>query len=179
MEISGTNFNALATDGDVRLGGQDWDQRIVDFVAEEFIRQHKIDPREDPNAAGRLWRECEDAKRTLSLRSKAAISYDFKGAAVRLEITREKFEEITHDLLDRTRFTTRQTLQAAGLTWEQDRPRPPRRRLDPNADGPRDAQGNLRQRPRCLGLGRRGGRPRRGAARRDSRRPHARQSDAV
>lgn len=118
MEISGTNFNALATDGDVRLGGQDWDQRIVDFVAEEFIRQHKIDPREDPNAAGRLWRECEDAKRTLSLRSKAAISYDFKGAAVRLEITREKFEEITHDLLDRTRFTTRQTLQAAGLAWE-------------------------------------------------------------
>ena len=95
MEISGTNFNALATDGDVRLGGQDWDQRIVDFVAEEFIRQHKIDPREDPNAAGRLWRECEDAKRTLSLRSKAAINYDFKGAAVRLEITREKFEEIT------------------------------------------------------------------------------------
>jgi molecular chaperone DnaK len=118
MEISGTNFNALATDGDVRLGGQDWDQRIVDFVAEEFIRQHKIDPREDPNAAGRLWRECEDAKRTLSLRSKAAINYDFKGAAVRLEITREKFEEITHDLLDRTRFTTRQTLQAAGLAWE-------------------------------------------------------------
>ncbi len=118
MEINSTNFNALATDGDVRLGGQDWDQRIVDFVAEEFIRQHKIDPREDANAAGRLWRECEDAKRTLSLRSKAAVSYDFKGHAVRTEITREKFEEITHDLLDRTRFTTRQTLQASGLKWE-------------------------------------------------------------
>jgi molecular chaperone DnaK len=119
MEINGTNFNALATDGDVRLGGQDWDQRIVDFVAEEFIRQHKIDPRDDPNAAGRLWRECEDAKRTLSLRNKAAVSYDYKGVTVRTEITREKFEEITHDLLDRTRFTTRQTLQAAGCTWDK------------------------------------------------------------
>jgi molecular chaperone DnaK len=119
MEISGTSFNALATDGDVRLGGQDWDQRIVDFVAEEFIRQHRVDPRDDPNAAGRLWRECEDAKRTLSLRSKAAVNYDYKGSTVRTEINREKFEEITHDLLDRTRFTTRQTLRAAGLTWEQ------------------------------------------------------------
>jgi molecular chaperone DnaK len=119
MEISGTSFNALATDGDVRLGGQDWDQRIVDFVAEEFIRQHRVDPRDDPNAAGRLWRECEDAKRTLSLRSKAAINYDYKGSTVRTEISREKFEEITHDLLDRTRFTTRQTLRAAGLTWDE------------------------------------------------------------
>jgi molecular chaperone DnaK len=119
MEISGTKFTALSTDGDVRLGGRDFDQRIMDFVAEEFLRQHKIDPRDDPNSAGRLWRECEDAKRTLSARAKAAISFDYKGAAVRAEITREKFEEITYDLLDRTRFTTKQTLQAAGSTWDQ------------------------------------------------------------
>ncbi len=115
MEIVGTQFNALATDGDVRLGGRDWDQRVMDYVAEEFKRQHKLDPREDPNAAGRLWRECEDAKRTLTARTKAAVTYDFKGAAARVEITREKFEEITFDLLDRTRFTTKHTLQAAGL----------------------------------------------------------------
>ncbi len=119
MEIAGASFTALATDGDVRLGGQDWDQRIVDCVAEEFMRQHGVDPREDANAAGRLWRECEDAKRTLSLRSKATVAYDFKGNTVRVEITREKFDEITHDLLDRTRFTTKQTLQAAGCDWAQ------------------------------------------------------------
>ncbi len=47
MEIGGTDFRALATDGDVKLGGQDWDQRLVDFVAEEFIRKHGVDPRED------------------------------------------------------------------------------------------------------------------------------------
>ena len=117
MEIAGTQFNALATDGDVQLGGRDWDQRLMDLVAEEFKAKHGIDPRVDANAAGRLWRECEDAKRTLSARAKAAITYDFKGMAVRTEITREKFEEITHDLLDRTRFTTKQTLQAAGCTW--------------------------------------------------------------
>jgi molecular chaperone DnaK len=117
MEIRGNQFTALATDGDVQLGGQDFDQRLMDLVAEEFIRQHRVDPREDPNVVGRLWRECEDAKRTLSARSKASIACDFRGHGVRIEITREKFEEITRDLVDRTLFTTRQTLQAAGLTW--------------------------------------------------------------
>ena len=52
----------------MRLGGYDWDQRLVDLVAEKFIRQHHADPREDPVPAGKLWRECEDAKRTLSAR---------------------------------------------------------------------------------------------------------------
>ena len=118
MEIGARDFNALATDGDVQLGGRDWDQRLLDFVAEEFIRVHRLDPREDPNTAGRLWRDCEDAKRTLSARTKAMITCDFQGKSVRLEVTREKFQEITHDLLDRTAFTTKQTLAAAGMTWQ-------------------------------------------------------------
>ncbi|MBI3838417.1 MAG: Hsp70 family protein [Planctomycetia bacterium] len=117
MEIRGREFLALATDGDVQLGGQDWDQRLIDYVAEEFIRTYQLDPREDPNTAGRLWRECEDAKRTLSARGKVSISCDYKSQAVRVEVTREKFEEITQDLLNRTQFTTKQTLQAAGLSW--------------------------------------------------------------
>ncbi len=117
MEVAGHEFVALATDGDVQLGGQDWDQRLVDYVAEEFKKTHGLDPREEPNTAGRLWRECEDAKRTLSARAKVSVSCDYKSLAMRVEITREKFEEITQDLLDRTRFTTRQTLAAAGFTW--------------------------------------------------------------
>src|SRR5262249_39298568 len=117
MEIKGSDFNALATDGDVQLGGRDWDQRLVDYVAEEFIRKFGVDPREEPNTAGRLWRECEDAKRTLSARMKTQIACDYKGHAVRVEVTREQFHEMTQDLLDRTAFTTRQTLQAAGLQW--------------------------------------------------------------
>src|SRR5437763_3078807 len=117
MEIGGRNFNALATDGDVMLGGRDWDQRLVDYVVEEFIRKFGTDPREDANAHGRLWRECEDAKRTLSARTKATIACDYRGNAVRVEVTRQQFQDMTKDLLDRTAFTTRQTLQAAGLEW--------------------------------------------------------------
>lgn len=119
MQIGGRDFVALATDGDVQLGGRDWDQRLVDYVAEEFIRKHAVDPREDPNAGGRLWRECEDAKRTLSARPRTKITFEFQGKVVRAEVTREQFEEMAQDLLDRTEFTTRQTLQAAGLEWKE------------------------------------------------------------
>ena len=119
MELCGNDFNTLSTDGDVQLGGRDWDQRLVDYVAEEFIRRFGTDPRDDPSGAGRLWRECEDAKRTLSARSKASIACDHQGQALRVEVTRAKFEQITRDLLDRTAFTTRQTLQAAGLEWSE------------------------------------------------------------
>jgi molecular chaperone DnaK len=119
MQIRGTEFLALATDGDVRLGGYDWDQRLVDLVAEQFIRQHYVDPREDPRTAGKLWRECEDAKRTLSARNKVTIPCEYRGFAMQVDITRQQFEEATQDLLDRTRFTTAQTLKASGLEWSE------------------------------------------------------------
>ena len=117
MQIGDSDFTALATDGDVHLGGYDFDQRLIDWVAEEFIRKFRIDPRDDPNTAGRMWRECEDVKRTLSARLNAHVVCDYQGNALRLEISRDKFYEITQDLLDRTMFTTRQTLQAATLSW--------------------------------------------------------------
>jgi molecular chaperone DnaK len=117
MEIRGSNYITLATDGDVQLGGYDWDQRLVDLVADGFIRQHFCDPREDPITAGKLWRECEDAKRTLSTRPKASVPCDYRGFSSRIEITREQFEEATQDLLDRTRFTMTQALKASGLPW--------------------------------------------------------------
>jgi len=118
MEIGPGEFVTLATDGDVQLGGRDWDQRLVDYISEQFIRKHGIDPREEPNTLGRLLRECEDAKRTLSTRQKASVACDFQGRAERFDVTRKLFEEITQDLLERTAFTTRHTLQSAGLTWD-------------------------------------------------------------
>lgn len=117
MEIGQGEFVTLATDGDVQLGGRDWDERLLEHVAEAFIRKHQIDPREDPSTYGRLLRDCEDAKRTLSLRQKATIPCDFRGQAERVEVTREKFEELTADLLERTNFTTRQTLKSVNLDW--------------------------------------------------------------
>ena len=113
---------------------------------------------------------CGASAKTPSARcrpaAKASISCDYKGQAVRVEVTREKFEEMTHDLLDRTQFTTRQTLQAAGLSWNDidhvllvggSTRMPMVAKMLARAVG---------QGARRLGRGRRGGGPRRGAARR-------------
>ena len=119
MDIGSREFRALATDGDVHLGGQDWDKRLIDYVAEQFIERFDQDPREEANSYGRLWREAEDAKRTLSVRRKATIVCEYAGQSLRVEMTRDQFEELTRDLLDRTVFTTGATLQAAGLSWPE------------------------------------------------------------
>lgn len=117
MSVHGSNFTTLATDGDVRLGGRDWDERLVNYVAEHFVAAHGFDPRDDPNFAGALWRECEDAKRTLSARQRAVVACDFRGCSLAVEVSREQFQDLTVDLLERTEFTTREVLRAAGLDW--------------------------------------------------------------
>jgi molecular chaperone DnaK len=117
MEIGGNEFVSLATDGDVRLGGRDFDERLVAYVAEKFQTAHGVDPRADANTHGRLWRECEEAKRTLSARQRTTVLCEYHGESLRVEVSRKLFEELTADLLDRTRFTTRETLLAAGLEW--------------------------------------------------------------
>ncbi len=119
MHIHGRQFDVLATDGDMRLGGRDWDQRLVDYVAEEFIRTYGIDPREDPNAYGLLLRECEAAKRRLSKDEETYIGFEFEGCPNRTHVTRALFEQLTADLLERTGFTAQQAVEAAGLTWKQ------------------------------------------------------------
>ncbi|HEY1067948.1 MAG TPA: Hsp70 family protein [Pirellulales bacterium] len=117
MDIKGRNFTAIATDGDVELGGRDFDSRIMNHVAEQFMRQYGADPRTDVDVAARMWRDCEDAKRTLSARARASVAVDMGGKALRVEITRDLFKELTHDLIDRTQFTTRQLLKSVGLDW--------------------------------------------------------------
>lgn len=119
MELRPGEFTALATDGDVHLGGHDWDQRLVDFAAQHFVQQFDVDPREDENAHARLVRECEALKRTLTARSKGTLAFDWRSHALRMEVTRDQWEQMTRDLVDRTRFTVRQTMRAAGVDWPQ------------------------------------------------------------
>ena len=117
MEVGKDRFRTIATDGDMRLGGQDWDQRLIDHVAENFKSNFGIDPQEDSTALGKLLRDCKEAKETLSTRSRTQIECSFGSSSLKTEVTREQFEELTLDLLDRTDFTVRQTLKAANLGW--------------------------------------------------------------
>ena len=117
MEISQNCFVVLATAGDVELGGIDWDNRIVDFVATEFMQQHSIDPREDPAARYRLHAEAEDAKRSLSTRMEVQIAFAHEGKRLRLPLTRARFEMLTGDLVDRTELTVKRLLREAKLQY--------------------------------------------------------------
>jgi molecular chaperone DnaK len=116
MRIDGREYRTLATAGDVYLGGIDWDRRIVDHVAEAFqSAHHGLDPRDHPAGFQRLFREAEDTKRSLSARDQVMINFEHAGHSIRLTLTRQQFEAMTADLLDRTRFTTTNLLREAGI----------------------------------------------------------------
>ena len=118
MQIRDRQFKTLVTDGDVRLGGRDWDRRIIDHAAARYMAEHPgDDPRDDPVTLQSLLKEADEAKRTLSERSKTRLVYAHRGQHVTLGLSRAEFEELTADLLERTRATTKLALNEAGLEW--------------------------------------------------------------
>lgn len=117
MEIAGDSFRAVATDGDVFLGGRDWDQKLVDLAAERFMREYREDPRQNPESLYDLFQAAEAAKRTLSERPKALLVVNHVGTRFKTTVTREEFEEATRPLLERTRATAEIVIMQAGLAW--------------------------------------------------------------
>jgi molecular chaperone DnaK len=117
LEIEGNRFRTLATDGDVLLGGKDFDERLVNSIAEQFMAAHGIDPRSDPQDAAQLWMDAQEVKHTLSERSKTAVVCFHAGIRMRIDVTRAQFEELTRDLLERTETTTSLVVKQAGLDW--------------------------------------------------------------
>jgi molecular chaperone DnaK len=119
VRLSQRRFEAVAIEGDVRLGGKDWDDRIVGYVAERFQELRGEDPRTDPVSLAALSAAAERTKRTLSKLPQASITCTHAGKVLTVPVTRAEFEALTRDLLTRTRLTTQQVLREAGLTWEQ------------------------------------------------------------
>jgi molecular chaperone DnaK len=117
VEIQGNAFKALATDGDNALGGKDWDEVIVNYAAEQFVTQHREDPRNNPASYQELWLNAETAKKTLTERPKASMFVNHLGTRMKVEISRVQFEEATAPLLGRTRTTTEIVVRQAGLNW--------------------------------------------------------------
>jgi molecular chaperone DnaK len=118
MLLEGCEYTAVATDGDVQLGGIDWDRRIVDFVAEHYMEQHGTDPRQDPVSLQMLLQEAEDAKRALSNRTSVTVRFAHQSKRVQVALTREEFEALTSDLLQRTMFTVERLLRTARLRFD-------------------------------------------------------------
>jgi molecular chaperone DnaK len=119
VEIKPGHIRTLATDGDSILGGYDWDQRLADYAAEQFLRTHGADPRDDQRGLQSLMLAAERAKQALSARLTVAIRVTHDDHTLEVPISRIEFEERTSDLLYRTASTTRQTLAASGLRWSE------------------------------------------------------------
>jgi molecular chaperone DnaK len=119
VKLGKKRFQVLAIEGDVRLGGKDWDDRLAGWAAERFQEKFNSDPRSDPQSAAMLHAAAERAKRALSKVEQASITVAHDGHRLTLPITRAEFEALTRDLLVRTRLTSQQVLAQAGLSWWQ------------------------------------------------------------
>ena len=127
LELGDGVFEVKATAGDTALGGADFDQRIVDWLAEEFQKEHNFDLRKDKQALQRLIEAAEKAKIELSNASETSISLPFitfdpeTRTPLHLErtLSRAKFEELTADLLRRVRQPVEQALRDAGVNASQ------------------------------------------------------------
>jgi len=122
LELGDGVFEVQSTYGDTHLGGDDFDQRLIDHIAEEFEKQEGIDLREDRMALQRLKEAAEKAKIELSSQSTTTINLPFVSATdsgpkhLNMDITRSKFEQLTEDLIERTQQPMREAMDEAGLS---------------------------------------------------------------
>ena len=121
LELGDGVFEVASTAGDNHLGGDDWDQRIIDWMADKFKAENGIDLRQDKMALQRLKEAAEKAKMELSSTTQANINLPFITADASgpkhldYTLTRAEFERITKDLLDRVKKPVEQALKDAGL----------------------------------------------------------------
>lgn len=113
-------FEVLATAGDTHLGGEDFDQRIINFFAKSYNKKNSVDITKDLKAMGKLKREAEKAKRTLSSQMSTRIEIEafFEGKDFSETLTRAKFEELNMDLFKKTLKPVEQVLKDAKVKKE-------------------------------------------------------------
>ncbi len=125
LDVGDGVFEVRSTAGDTRLGGDDWDERIVSFTADEFKKDQGIDLRKDKQAMQRLREAAEKAKIELSNVVQTSINLPFITADAEgpkhldVSLSRAKFEELTRDLLDRTQEPFKRALSDAGVKPEE------------------------------------------------------------
>src|SRR3989441_1819881 len=125
LEIGDGVFEVKATNGDTHLGGDDWDNRIMDWILDEFKKEHGMDLRKQPDALQRIKEEAEKAKIALSSSQQYEINLPFITADasgpkhISMKLTRAKMEQLCDDLFERTIGPVKNCLKDAGITADQ------------------------------------------------------------
>lgn len=117
LQVDGTVFKTLGTDGDIDLGGRSFDERVAALIAESFLNHHGIDPRSDPADLLRLSALASEAKHALSEQEQFEVSFQHAGLLDGFTLTREKFESIAAPLVERTIMTSQSVISDADLGW--------------------------------------------------------------
>ena len=119
VEYNGNHFRVISTDGDVKLGGVDWNDRLARYVCKQFKEKFGVDPSESPQELQILRNDCDTAKIALTTKPNTNIVCRYEGNRLSVPITRELFEELTQDLLQRTCDTTEFVLEQADMKFAQ------------------------------------------------------------
>ncbi len=110
------SINVLNSAGDHQLGGKDWDDRIIEYLASEFQQEFGEDPLEDTESVADLLVQAEEAKKKLTSFAHTKISITHDGMKGRYELDRTTFEKLTADLMERTISMTTRVLEDMGLS---------------------------------------------------------------
>jgi len=115
IKIQGNEFTVLETGGARLLGGKDWDARVVEYLAQCWQEEHGAseDPLDDPEVRQDLYNLAEGAKKRLTTSSETLVPVRYQGKSTRVTLTREKFDELTADLLEQTISLTKKLLDDA------------------------------------------------------------------
>jgi len=117
MKVSEQEFTILATDGDSQLGGKDIDGLLVDYFAEEFLREYEIDLRTEPHTHQDLWDKAEIAKKDISFRNNLAVTLSAGEKTLRIDIDQQMFNELIEDVVKQTEECMNRVIQELDLDW--------------------------------------------------------------
>jgi molecular chaperone DnaK len=119
LKINQNEFTVLSTDGDSGLGGVDVDQRVADYLADQFSSQRGSDLRADPYTRLDLMTRAEQAKKDLSIRQSVMVTLSSGSEALRVDLDRARLAGLIGDMVDKTRVCMERALESAKLGWPQ------------------------------------------------------------
>lgn len=119
LEFADRTFRALGTDGDIHLGGRDFDQRIIDIIANHFLDRYGVDPRHDSGQMQRLWKLSREIKHALSDHHSVPVDFYYDKLQAHFELQRQDFEEAIEPLVERALATTNDVIRTAGFNWNE------------------------------------------------------------
>ncbi|MCL2295853.1 MAG: Hsp70 family protein [Methanomassiliicoccaceae archaeon] len=117
VRVNKGNIQVLGTDGNHILGGKDWDAAIVKFVAEQFLEEYGVDPRDDEPTKNELIVACENYKKVLTKTDRVTIQIKYEGYTGKYTLTKEQFDMRTQFLLNATKDVCMRLFSDLGTTW--------------------------------------------------------------